>query len=286
MSASTRKVIHYSIKIEDFKTGKELNAAIIDTCFKSISKLSKQERVYDAISVDRFHLLFSYVSDGKYAGGFFKSAKYNHRPDLIDKQNLQERQNPKKLTEGEGEKTHFAIGFNGNEALLLLESKRDGVLIGTFQLYLERFLERIDANYRINIGLSVRGDFKTKLKELEQVSAVEIFTPYTLVTDTFGEDLPISKDDIRDDAILTFKAKKRQSIKSLTNKIYEIFSHKQKDKISRIKVYGKTAIQSGVLLDTDKLKDHDNIKVELDDNKQVITDSILPVMRNMIREIL
>jgi len=286
MSASTRKIIHYSIKIEDFKTGKETNTAIIDTCFKSITKLSKQERVYDAISVDRFHLIFSYISDGKYAGGFFKSAKYNHRPDLIDKQNMQERQNPKRLTEGEGEKTHFAIGFNNNEALLLVESKRDGVLIGTFQLYLEKFLRRIDDNYRVIVGLSVKGDFKTKLKELEQVSAVEIFTPYAQFTDTFGENLPISKGDIKDDAILTFKAKKRQSIKVMANKIYEIFSHKQKDKISRIRVYGKTASQPGILLDTDKLKDHDNVKVELDENKQVITDSILPVMRKLIEEIL
>lgn len=286
MSASTRKVIHYSIKIEDFKTGKVINTAIIDTCFNTIIKLGKQDRVYDAISVDRFHLLFSYVSDGKFAGGFFKSAKYNHRPDLIDKQNLQERQNPKRLTEGEGEKTHFAIGFNGNEALLLLESKRDGVLIGTFQLYLEKFLRRIADSYDVTIGLSVKGDFKTKLKELEQVSSVEIFTPYTLVTDTFGETLPLSKSDIKDDAILKFNAKKRQSIKGLTNKIYEIFSHKQKDKISRIKVYGKTARQSGILLDTDKLKDHDNVKVELDDNKQVITDSILPVMTDLIKDIL
>lgn len=286
MSASTRKIIHYSIKIEDFKTGKEMNTAIIDTCFKLITKLNKQERVYDAISVDRFHLLFSYANDGKCAGGFFKSAKYNHRPDLIDKQNMQERQNPKRLTEGEGEKTHFAIGFDNNEALLLLESKRDGVLIGTFQLYLEKFLRSIDDNYRVIVGLSVKGDFKTKLKELEQVSAVEIFTPYTQVTDTFGENLPISKGDIKDDAIITFRAKKRQSIKVMTNKIYEIFSHKQKDKISRIRVYGKTASQSGILLDTDKLKDHDNVKVELDENKQVITDSILPVMRKLIKEIL
>ncbi len=286
MSASTRKIIHYSIKIEDSRTNKEIDPAIIDKCFKSITKLDKQARVYDAISVDRFHLLFSYTSDSKYGGGFFKSAKYNHRPDLIDKQNLQERQNPKKLTEGEGEKTHFAIGLNGNEALLLLESKRDGVLINTFQLYLEKFLEGIDKNYRVNVGLSVRGDFNTKLKELERVSAVDIFTPYTQVTDTFGEKLPISKGDIRDDAIVSFKAKKSQSIKGMINKLYEIFSHKENDKISRIRVYGKKGSQADVLLDTNKLKDHDNIKVELDENKQVITDSILPTIKKLVKEIL
>jgi len=286
MSASTRKIIHYSIKIEDSRTSKEIDPAIIDKCFKSITKLDKQARVYDAISVDRFHLLFSYTSDSKYGGGFFKSAKYNHRPDLIDKQNLQERQNPKKLTEGEGEKTHFAIGLNGNEALLLLESKRDGVLINTFQLYLEKFLEGIDKNYRVNVGLSVRGDFNTKLKELERVSAVDIFTPYTQVTDTFGEKLPIAKGDIRDDAIVSFKAKKSQSIKGMINKLYEIFSHKENDKISRIRVYGKKGSQADVLLDTNKLKDHDNIKVELDENKQVITDSILPTIKKLVKEIL
>lgn len=285
MSISTRKITHYSVKVEDLKTGRDVDAKIIDECFRSIVKLDKQKRVYDNTAINRFHLLFSYNSDGKYGGGFFKSAKYNHRPSLIDKQNLVERQNPKKTTEGEGEKTHFSIGVDGNEVLLLLENKRDGVQINTFESYLKTFLRVKNKNYMVHVGLSVKGDFKAKLKELERVLAVEIFTPYTQVSDTFGK-IPLSKGDIKDDAIITFKAKRSHSIKGLVNPMYNIFSNKGKDEIGRIRVYGKTVSQSDVLLDTNKLKDHDIIKVELDENNQVTTDSILPEIKKLIKEIL
>lgn len=285
MSISTRKITHYSVKVEDFKTGKEVDAKVIDKCFQSIVKIDKQKRVYDNTAINRFHLLFSYNSDGKYGGGFFKSAKYNHRPSLIDKQDLAERQNPKKTTEGEGEKTHFSIGVDGNEVLLLLETKRDGVQINTFKSYLEAFLRVANKNYRVHVGLSVKGDFKAKLKELERVSAVEIFTPYTQVSDTFGN-VPISKGDIKDDAIVTFKAKRSHSIKDMVNQLYGIFTNKEKDKIGRIRVYGKTVSQSDMLLDTNKLKDHDIIKVQLDENNQVTTESILPAIKGLIKEML
>ncbi len=285
MSISTRKITHYSIKIEDSKTGKAVKGATIDLCFQGLIKLDKQNRVYDDSSKNRFHFLFSYTSDGKYGRGYFKSAKYNHRPDLIDKSNLEERQNPKKTTEGEGEKTHFALGVKGDEVFLLLESKRDGVLINIFKYYLEAFLRIANKNYMVNIGLSVKGNFKSKLRELERVSSVEVYTPYTQVSDTFGN-LAISKGDIKDDAIITFKAKRSHSIKGLIGKLYEIFTNKEQDKIARIRVYGKTVSQSDMLLDTNRLKDHDIIKVKLDDNNQVMTTSILPVLKSLVEELL
>jgi len=88
---------------------------------------------------------------------------------------LAERQNPKKVTEGEGEKTHFALGVKNDEVFLLLESKRDGVMISHFKSYLEAFLRIANKNLRVNVGLSVKGDFKSKLNELERVSAVEVY---------------------------------------------------------------------------------------------------------------
>jgi len=285
MSKSTRKITHYSVKVEDSKTGEEVGTEIIDNCFQLIVKFDKLDRVYDYTDISRFHFLFFYKGGGKYCRGYFKSAKYDHRPALIDKQNMTERQNPKKTTEGEGEKTHFTIGIDGNEALLLLENKRDGVQINTFKSYLEYFLRGANNNLRVNVGLSVKGDFKAKLQELESVSSVEIFTPYTQVTDTFGN-LPISKGDIKDEAIVTFKAKRSHSIKGMISELYNIFTNRQKDKIGRIRVHGKTVSQAGILLDTNKLKDHDFVKVELDENKQVVTNSILPTLEELIKELL
>ena len=285
MSISTRKIIHYSIKIENVKKNKSVDARNFQKCFQSIKKLKKTKRVYDNSALNRFHFLFSYNQDGQYGWGYFKSAKYNHRPDLIDKQDLLERQNPKKITEGEAEKTHFSFGINGGEILLLLETKRDGVQINTFKLYIESFLRKMNHNFRLNIGLSVTGDFNDKLKEMERVSSVEIYTPYKQVSDTFGK-VPISKGDIQDDAIITFKAKRSRSIKNTAKSFYQAFTNKKRDDVARVRVHGKTASQSSILLDTNILKDHDIIKVELDDNGQVTTNSILPALKQLVKEIL
>jgi len=286
VSISTRKITHYSVRLTDSKTGKDVDVTIIDNCFKSIVKLEKLKRIYDNTDINRFHFLFSYNCEQKCGLGFFKSAKYNHRPDLIDKQNLSERQNPKKTTEGEAEKTHFGIGFAGNEALLLLETKRDGVQINTFISYLEFFIRNINKNYQVDVGLSVKGNFNEKLKEIERVSSIEIYTPYTQVSDTFGQSLPISKGDIKEDAIITFTAKRSHSIKEMANSLYNIFSSKQKNEIGRIRVYGKTINESSILLDTSRLKDHDIVKVDIDDNGQVNTNNIFASIKILVNEIL
>ncbi|MDY0133310.1 MAG: hypothetical protein RBR53_11675 [Desulforegulaceae bacterium] len=286
MSISTRKIIHYSIKIENNKTGNVVDAVKLQECFRAIMKLKNQKRVYDNPSLNRFHLLFSYTENNEFAWGYFKSAKYNHRPDLIDKENLSERSNPKRMTEGEGEKTHFAMGVKNNEILLLLEVKRDGVQINTFQTYLEPYLKKINQNYIFNIGLSITGDFNEKLKELERVSSVEIYTPYIQVSDSFGSKIPIDQGDIQEDAIVTFKAQRAKSLKKTAKAVYNIFSNTKKDEVSRVRVYGKTYSQSTILIDTNRLKDHDTIKVELDDNGQVMTQTILPAIKQLVEEIL
>ena len=285
MSISTRKIIHYSVKIENFKTNKLVNANVIKKCFSNIMKLNKSQRLYDNAALHRFHFLSYYKDKKQYGWGYFKSAKYHHRPDLIDKNSLSERQNPKKITEGEAEKTHFAYGIDNNEILLLIETKRDGVQIRTFQLYLETYLMNINKNYRVNVGLSVKGDFNQKLKEMDRVSAVEIYTPYRQVSDTFGN-IPIAKGDIRDDAIVTFKAKRSHSIRNTAKSFYQIFTNTERDDVARLRVYGKTVNESSILLDTNRLKDHDTIRIELDDNGQVITNSILPALKELVKEIL
>lgn len=286
MSISARKITHYSIKLENYKTGSVVQADKLQECFRTIIKLDKQKRVHDNPLLNRFHLLFSYKEKDEYSWGYFKSAKYNHRPDLIDKENFSERSNPKKMTEGEGEKTHFAMGINNNEILLLLETKRDGVQINTFQTYLEPYLKKINQHYILNIGLSVKGDFNSKLKELERVTLVEIYTPYTQVSDTFGSNIPLDKGDVQEEAVVTFKAQRAKSLKSTAKAVYNIFSNTKRDEVSRVRVYGKTSSQSTILLDTNRLKDHDTIKVELDDNGQVTTESILPAMKKLVEDIL
>lgn len=163
---------------------------------------------------------------------------------------------------------------------------RDGVQINTFQKYLELHLNKINQDYVFNIGLSITGNFNERLKELERVSSVEIYTPYIQVSDSFGSKIPIDQGDIQENAIVTFKAQKAKSLKTTAEAVYNIFSNTKKDEVSRVRVYGKTYSQSTILIDTYRLKDQDTIRVELDDNGQVMTQSILPVIEQLVKKIL
>ncbi len=52
----------------------------------------------------------------------FKSAKHSYRAPLIDKNTVEERDNPKRIEEGEQMKTHALIKIKDGDAILFLET--------------------------------------------------------------------------------------------------------------------------------------------------------------------
>ena len=52
----------------------------------------------------------------------FKSAKHSYRAPLINKNTVEERENPKEIDEGEQMKTHALVKFKDGDAILFLET--------------------------------------------------------------------------------------------------------------------------------------------------------------------
>jgi hypothetical protein len=217
---------------------KDADPALIKECLTKTFGLKKTLKKYEEQSAKKFHVLSSLTDETDYMVGRFFSAKYDYRPPLIDKNSLEERDSPKAVSEGEKELTHFAIAFDKDDALLLLEQKKSGVSIQTFVKYLNNFIKNNAPGHSIIAGLSVKGDFNSKLKELSRAVTVEIFVPYSKYTDTFGKE-PISTKNIKQDAKITLTAEKSQSISETGKDLYRKLTDHKAD-INRIKIYGKT----------------------------------------------
>lgn len=279
METTTRTIIHYSLRVLD-KDGTTLDPHIITKTMDYIIKLNKTSRKLDDTTIKKVHFLDTLSHSTGVLTGNFKSAKYDYRPALIEKNTLTERKSPKLQTEGESELTHFGMAVDTDDILLFLELKRNGVSITNFVRYVKMFLTNINNKCYIEYGLSVKGDFSSKLKELSRASSVEIYVPHKIVTDTFGDEA-VSMKNIKHDAIISVQAEKSTSIKQAAKDLFNLMSNQKAD-ISRIRIYGKIGDLSNTILDTNKLKDKSTLTVEVDDNKQVISTDILSKIKEAI----
>lgn len=284
MKKTSRTIIHYSLKIQQNKGLKDADPQLIKDCLVKTFALEKTQKKHEEESSKKFHILATLTDETDYMVGRFFSAKYDYRPPLIDKDSLAERDSPKAVSEGEKELTHFAITFDEDDALLLLEQKRSGVSIQALVKYLNHFIKDIAPGHSIVAGLSVKGDFNSKLKELSRAVTVEIFVPYSKYTDTFGAE-PISTKHIKKEAKITLAAEKSQSIVDTGKDLYRKLTNHKAD-ISRIKIYGKTQNNADTLLDTNRLKDKNTVQVDLDANNQVVSDSMFQALKGTMENLL
>ncbi|MDA8091545.1 MAG: hypothetical protein M0Z61_15155 [Nitrospiraceae bacterium] len=287
MSAKRRKIDRYILKVLGNKKQDRLPAGIIKETLEYIMSKSELDRKIEDTSTNRIHYLHQINFVSNYGIGFFVSAKHHHRPPLINAETLAERDNPKEITEGEQEKTHFALGLGDLEAYLLLEKKQGGMTAGRFVNYLNNNMRQLKGTgQQIEYDIIVSQNFLSKLREMPRIFAAEIYTTSDLLTDTFLSDAVISS-ETREEIELTIKAKKGKSIKKKALEgLYKAFAAQQTKTIRRMRVLGKSDENDFLLLDTDRLVEAEYIEVELDANGQVTTSSITPKIRNMIRAML
>ena len=158
---------------------------IIDI-LKYIKRLARLKKFHD-LKNDKFCFLASleFVTKGQnvIAKGFFKSARSEFRPNLIDKRTGLERRNPKGLSEGDIEKTHFVIKCNKEqkEIYLLLESNYHGIAIGAVVEYLTIFqrkylkAKKIQRNFSIAQSSILGDDFFEQLQQLNRAKIAEVY---------------------------------------------------------------------------------------------------------------
>ncbi len=221
--------------------------------------------------------------------GFFKSARHEFRPNLINKLTGVERDNPKELNEGDVEKTHFLIKITSSDVFLLLERNRGGISSQNFLNYIKEFKRKqlrddgLEDKFRLEISDIASSDFMTEIKRMSRTSCAEVFIDKQLLGD---EALNFSNRivPIKKEVMLTLKAKPKECIKNVAVDMWNIFNC-SKSKISRIRVRGRDDNDNSILLDTSFLCKAKSVHVDINsETGEINTAQLLSELKIMAND--
>lgn len=148
--------------------------------------------------------------------GLFKSAAYKYRPPYWDTETDEERESPKKQTEGEKEKTHFAIKITNDEVFLLVEVNGNGVSVNNIISYLNQFTreylkkKKKTKNFTVEYTKIARDNFISELEKLKRATSIDVFFNKSLLGSRalqFSERTSAIQDQVK----LTLKAERNKS---------------------------------------------------------------------------
>lgn len=258
--------LHLSKKVNGEEVFENVES-ILPIFLEYICRLDRVHRKYD-LTRDKFCFIESYSLDASThcAEILFKSAKHSYRAPLIDKNTVEERDNPKRIEEGEQVKTHLLVKFIEDDAVVFLETGLNLMTMSNIVEYLNSFLVSYNiANDEIIEGqftfdMIPRDDFQEVLGSMTRVICAEIFVNKTLL----GSDALNFSDiteDVQENMVLTLKSEKKKSIKQTLCQIVHFFNGAQ-SKINRIRVKGKMPNNNDSIIDTSFIVKKEYVEVE------------------------
>lgn len=141
-----RKITFHTLVKDMYKSNAEGKEGLIS--FTEVEKVleyikGRKRRIYTlkgnkACSLDSYKVVSKNNEDLTIVG-FFRSADHKYRPPYWDVETDEERDSPKKVTEGELEKTHFGLRLTSTDVFLLLEVNGKGISVNNVVSYLNDF---------------------------------------------------------------------------------------------------------------------------------------------------
>ncbi|HEY9737571.1 MAG TPA: hypothetical protein V6D06_14855 [Trichocoleus sp.] len=184
----------------------------------------------------------------------FKFASHGQIPPLLNRETLEERDNPRGLQEGERGRTHAVIRYFDDEAIVLLEETRPGVTIDRIERYLINYADAMfkaqgkERNYNLESSVIPKKNFLEELRKLKRVTVGSVFiSKQWLGSDylNFSNRLQNVRRDIR----VLIPAEKGRSIETLVEDLFQGYVS-DNEKIRRIRVQGLSEEDRMVTLDT------------------------------------
>ncbi|MGZ3756672.1 MAG: hypothetical protein ACXVAY_04440 [Mucilaginibacter sp.] len=261
-----RKISYITLFKKKWENQGSENFPEISKLIGFIGKKKKLERQMD-FQDSKFCFLdtFTITKDGVISG-FFSSAKHKFRPNLLDQKTGEERLSPKKISEGEKEKTHFVIKICKEETFLILEQNGNGVSAIQVASYLNKFLKEylktihVARDFSIDLLKVGRDNFLEILSDMKRVRTAEIFLDKSLLGNKFlnfsNRIIPL-----QNNLILTATAEAAESIKEAA---IDIFNASNKDNsVSRVRIKGIDTKGTSITLDTTFIEKVDSLKINL-----------------------
>ena len=223
--------------------------------------------------------------------GLFKSAAYKYRPPYWDTETDEERESPKKQTEGEKEKTHFAIKITNDEVFLLVEVNGNGVSVNNIISYLNQFTreylkkKKKTKNFTVEYTKIARDNFISELEKLKRATSIDVFFNKSLLGSRalqFSERTSAIQDKVK----LTLKAERNKSAKEVGIDIFNRLNRQKKNnsqEVSKIRIYGKNENDKDTFIDTTFMEKIEPIKVSINESRgQVQTMEIYRFLKSLI----
>ena len=263
----------------------------VETVLNYKMSLPKTDRFYD-LKDDKYCFVESMekqvIDENCYLFGYFKSSRSEYRPDLIDKSTGDERPNPKKITEGDVERTHYVLKLSktDNEVYLFLEYNHFGISIHNFVNYIsesaKQYLQTLSKEKKfaiVHYEIS-RNDFPTELERLTRTVLAEVHFDKKLLgsdaLDFSNRTIPLQKN-----LVLSARASKNESIKEFGVDIWNKM-HQKNSPISKLRIKGRDENNNEILLDTDLMCQSDFIEVDKDpDTGDLNSGQIMAGMRRI-----
>lgn len=277
MSIPRRKIGFYFLQFREFGVDENfLNVSEMDNIIDYIINLPKQERIYTITASNKFHLLSDVARSGNIIKGIFKSAKYLHCPDLINRTNAVERPSPKDPDEGESELTHFSMKIKTKYVDLILEERKVGIAIGQIANYFNRYAGKYNPskNYDIVYSIVPKKDFYNELRRLRRVYIVRFYTDKSMLADDYLK-FTERTEEVKEDIEIEIKARRNFDIKNIVLDNYDRESGITKNEIHKIRVIGKNEDGNQVILDTDVMRKIENVEVDINEETGIVNSNIL-----------
>lgn len=288
-----RKISYNTILKKDWKSQNEFPYKEIEGLIRYINTLKKNEKTFD-LKDAKYCLLqdakIEKTEDDKIIiTGFFKSAKNLFRPNLWDRLTGEERKSPKKISEGDIEKTHFCIKITPDETFLLLEINGNGISIGHvinyFTFYTKKHLKSQKQTKAFSIFYMKIGkdDFLHEIKRLKRVRIAEILFNKSLLGSA-ALNFSDRTTSLKRDVVLTATAEKMESITETAIDFYNTFSNS--NSVSGVRIYGKDDNNGNVILDTSFIEKVEFLKSSLNmETGEIETSDIITNMKILIKNI-
>lgn len=259
---------------------KDQNDPQIDNPFYSVDdvigftmKLSKTKRFYD-LQDDKFCFLESANitvngDESTLINGLFKSARNEFRPNLINKRTGAERKNPKEITEGDIEKTHFVIKIDKREkeVYLFLEYNFHGIHTNNIVNYISKYYYSYlsskgqKRNSSIKHLVIPRNDFLTELEKVSRTRLAEIYFDKQLLG-SHSLNFSNRQVSLKKDLKLVATASPQESITEVAIDFYHAL--KRKDSVvSKVRIYGVDEDKNEIILDTSYMSLVEFVEVDL-----------------------
>lgn len=274
MKIKKRKIGFYYLTLSDNEAHRKASVEVK----KIINFICSQDKIKRRMSLNESK--FCFLEDSQFYEVemqqtlVFKSASHGYRAPLIDKETVEERDNPKTINEGESIKTHFLIKIKGDDVLLLGEKVFGGIaplqLIDYLNYYKNIYnkTNNLKPSFSFSYEIIIKDNIKEELNKLNRVLSAQVHVDKQLLGGTalnFSERIESVKENI----VIEIKASRKQSIKETAKDLLALLNGGSRQ-INKLRIQGKSTLGNDITIDTDFFEKREYLEAQINEETGVV----------------